>query len=562
MTKEDYKVEITSINSKLLAKMFLAGAKNLDSKKDWINELNVFPVPDGDTGTNMSMTIMSAAKEVSSLTEPTMAALSKAISSGSLRGARGNSGVILSQLFRGFCKVIKEYDELDVTIVCEAFQKAVETAYKAVMKPKEGTILTVAKGAADKALELAEQTDDLVFFADEVIKHAEYVLNQTPEMLPVLKQAGVVDSGGQGLVQVLKGANDALLGKEIDYSIEGVSSGASPEKITAETEAEIKFGYCTEFIIVLNNPLSDKEELKYKAFLESIGDSIVVVADDEIVKTHVHTNDPGLALQEALKHGSLSRIKIDNMREEHQEKLIKESEKLAKEQAAEEQKSKEPEKEMGFISVSIGEGMNEVFKGLGVDYIIEGGQTMNPSTEDMLNAIEKVNAKNVFILPNNKNIIMAANQAVSLVEDKQIIVIPTKTIPQGITALVNYIPDHSVEENKEQMMAEIENVKTGQVTYAVRDTEIDGKTIKQDDYMGIGDKSILAVGKDLKQTTLEMVDAMVDEDSAIVSIYFGSASSEEKAEEIASAIEEKYPDVEVEVNDGGQPIYYYVISVE
>ena len=505
---------------------------------------------------------MSAAKEVSSLTEPTMAALSKAISSGSLRGARGNSGVILSQLFRGFCKVIKEYDELDVTIVCEAFQKAVETAYKAVMKPKEGTILTVAKGAADKALELAEQTDDLVFFADEVIKHAEYVLNQTPEMLPVLKQAGVVDSGGQGLVQVLKGANDALLGKEIDYSIEGVSSGASPEKITAETEAEIKFGYCTEFIIVLNNPLSDKEELKYKAFLESIGDSIVVVADDEIVKTHVHTNDPGLALQEALKHGSLSRIKIDNMREEHQEKLIKESEKLAKEQAAEEQKAKEPEKEMGFVSVSIGEGMNEVFKGLGVDYIIEGGQTMNPSTEDMLNAIEKVNAKNVFILPNNKNIIMAANQAVSLVEDKQIIVIPTKTIPQGITALVNYIPDHSVEENKEQMMAEIENVKTGQVTYAVRDTEIDGKTIKQDDYMGIGDKSILAVGKDLKQTTLEMVDAMVDEDSAIVSIYFGSESSEEKAEEIASAIEEKYPDVEVEVNDGGQPIYYYVISVE
>lgn len=562
MTKEDYKVEITSINSKLLAKMFLAGAKNLDSKKDWINELNVFPVPDGDTGTNMSMTIMSAAKEVSSLTEPTMAALSKAISSGSLRGARGNSGVILSQLFRGFCKVIKEYDELDVTIVCEAFQKAVETAYKAVMKPKEGTILTVAKGAADKALELAEQTDDLVFFADEVIKHAEYVLNQTPEMLPVLKQAGVVDSGGQGLVQVLKGANDALLGKEIDYSIEGVSSGASPEKITAETEAEIKFGYCTEFIIVLNNPLSDKEELKYKAFLESIGDSIVVVADDEIVKTHVHTNDPGLALQEALKHGSLSRIKIDNMREEHQEKLIKESEKLAKEQAAEEQKAKEPEKEMGFVSVSIGEGMNEVFKGLGVDYIIEGGQTMNPSTEDMLNAIEKVNAKSVFILPNNKNIIMAANQAVSLVDDKQIIVIPTKTIPQGITALVNYIPDHSVEENKEQMMAEIENVKTGQVTYAVRDTEIDGKTIKQDDYMGIGDKSILAVGKDLKQTTLEMVDAMVDEDSAIVSIYFGSESSEEKAEEIASAIEEKYPDVEVEVNDGGQPIYYYVISVE
>ena len=565
-------MEITSINSKLLARMFLAGAKNLDSKKDWINELNVFPVPDGDTGTNMTMTIMSAAKEVSSLTEPTMAELAKAISSGSLRGARGNSGVILSQLFRGFCKVIKEYDEIDVTILCEACQKAVETAYKAVMKPKEGTILTVAKGAAEKALELSDETEDVVTFVEEVIKQAEYVLDQTPEMLPVLKQAGVVDSGGQGLVQVLKGAYDALIGKEIDYTIEGAPTGAAPAKISAETEAEIKFGYCTEFIIVLNAPMSDNEEHAYKAFLESIGDSIVVVADDEIVKTHVHTNDPGLALQKALTFGSLSKIKIDNMREEHQEKLIKDSQKLAAQQKAEEEAyeaaqadektNNMPAKEMGFVSVSIGEGMNEVFRGLGVDYLIEGGQTMNPSTEDMLNAIEHVNAKTVFILPNNKNIIMAANQAVDLVEDKQIIVIPTKTIPQGITALVNYIPDHSVEENKEQMMAEIENVKTGQVTYAVRDTEIDGKTIKQNDFMGIGDKSILSVGTDLKATTLEMVDAMVDEDSAIVSIYFGSDSDEDSANELASAIEEKYPDVEVEVNDGGQPIYYYVISVE
>lgn len=565
-------MEITSINSKLLARMFLAGAKNLDSKKDWINELNVFPVPDGDTGTNMTMTIMSAAKEVSSLTEPTMAELAKAISSGSLRGARGNSGVILSQLFRGFCKVIKEYDEIDVTILCEACQKAVETAYKAVMKPKEGTILTVAKGAAEKALELSDETEDVVTFVEEVIKQAEYVLDQTPEMLPVLKQAGVVDSGGQGLVQVLKGAYDALIGKEIDYTIEGVPAGAAPAKISAETEAEIKFGYCTEFIIVLNAPMSDNEEHAYKAFLESIGDSIVVVADDEIVKTHVHTNDPGLALQKALTFGSLSKIKIDNMREEHQEKLIKDSQKLAAQQKAEEEAyeaaqadektNNMPAKEMGFVSVSIGEGMNEVFRGLGVDYLIEGGQTMNPSTEDMLNAIEHVNAKTVFILPNNKNIIMAANQAVDLVEDKQIIVIPTKTIPQGITALVNYIPDHSVEENKEQMMAEIENVKTGQVTYAVRDTEIDGKTIKQNDFMGIGDKSILSVGTDLRATTLEMVDAMVDEDSAIVSIYFGSDSDEDSANELAAAIEEKYPDVEVEVNDGGQPIYYYVISVE
>lgn len=565
-------MEITSINSKLLARMFLAGAKNLDSKKDWINELNVFPVPDGDTGTNMTMTIMSAAKEVSSLTEPTMAELAKAISSGSLRGARGNSGVILSQLFRGFCKVIKEYDEIDVTILCEACQKAVETAYKAVMKPKEGTILTVAKGAAEKALELSDETEDVVTFVEEVIKQAEYVLDQTPEMLPVLKQAGVVDSGGQGLVQVLKGAYDALIGKEIDYTIEGAPTGAAPAKISAETEAEIKFGYCTEFIIVLNAPMSDNEEHAYKAFLESIGDSIVVVADDEIVKTHVHTNDPGLALQKALTFGSLSKIKIDNMREEHQEKLIKDSQKLAAQQKAEEEAyeaaqadektNNMPAKEMGFVSVSIGEGMNEVFRGLGVDYLIEGGQTMNPSTEDMLNAIEHVNAKTVFILPNNKNIIMAANQAVDLVEDKQIIVIPTKTIPQGITALVNYIPDHSAEENKEQMMAEIENVKTGQVTYAVRDTEIDGKTIKQNDFMGIGDKSILSVGTDLKATTLEMVDAMVDEDSAIVSIYFGSNSDEDSANELAAAIEEKYPDVEVEVNDGGQPIYYYVISVE
>ena len=565
-------MEITSINSKLLARMFLAGAKNLDSKKDWINELNVSPVPDGDTGTNMTMTIMSAAKEVSSLTNPTMAELAKAISSGSLRGARGNSGVILSQLFRGFCKVIKEYDEIDVTILCEACQKAVETAYKAVMKPKEGTILTVAKGAAEKALELSDETEDVVTFVEEVIKQAEYVLDQTPEMLPVLKQAGVVDSGGQGLVQVLKGAYDALIGKEIDYTIEGAPTGAAPAKISAETEAEIKFGYCTEFIIVLNAPMSDNEEHAYKAFLESIGDSIVVVADDEIVKTHVHTNDPGLALQKALTFGSLSKIKIDNMREEHQEKLIKDSQKLAAQQKAEEEAyeaaqadekiSNMPAKEMGFVSVSIGEGMNEVFRGLGVDYLIEGGQTMNPSTEDMLNAIEHVNAKTVFILPNNKNIIMAANQAVDLVEDKQIIVIPTKTIPQGITALVNYIPDHSAEENKEQMIAEIENVKTGQVTYAVRDTEIDGKTIKQNDFMGIGDKSILSVGTDLRATTLEMVDAMVDEDSAIVSIYFGSDSDEDSANELAAAIEEKYPDVEVEVNDGGQPIYYYVISVE
>ena len=544
--------------------MFLAGAKNLESKKEWINELNVFPVPDGDTGTNMSMTIMSAAKEVYALENPSMEQLAKAISSGSLRGARGNSGVILSQLFRGFCKVIKTHDELDVMIISEACQKAVETAYKAVMKPKEGTILTVAKGAADKALTLADETDDLVFFCDEVIKEAEYVLSQTPEMLPVLKQAGVVDSGGQGLVQVLKGAFDALMGKEVDYTIESAPAGEAPAVSGDAAPVDIKFGYCTEFIILLDHPMSDKAIAEYKAYLESIGDSIVVVADDEIVKTHVHTNDPGLAIQTALTHGALSRIKIDNMREEHQEKLIKDAGKQAALEAEQAKVSAEelPHKDMGFISVSIGEGMNEIFRGLGVDYIIEGGQTMNPSTEDMLNAIGHVNADHIFILPNNKNIIMAANQAASLVEDKEIIVIPTKTIPQGITALVNFIPDYSVEANTEAMNAEIEVVKTGQVTYAVRDTEIDGKTIKQDDFMGIGDKSILSVGTDLKETTLDMVEQLVDEDSAIISIYYGSDSSEEAAEEIASLIQEKHPDVEVEINNGGQPIYYYVISVE
>ena len=558
-------MEVSTINAAVFAKMFLAGAKNLEAKKEWINELNVFPVPDGDTGTNMSMTIMSAAKAVSELENPTMKELAKAISSGSLRGARGNSGVILSQLFRGFTKVIAEYDELDVVILTEAMQKAVETAYKAVMKPKEGTILTVAKGAANKALELCDDTDDIVFFVDEVIKEADHVLSKTPDMLPVLKQAGVVDSGGQGLVQVLKGGYDSLIGKEIDYSIEGSAASAGVMKITAETEADIKFGYCTEFIIVLNQPLTEKQEHEYKNFLESIGDSIVVVADDEIVKTHVHTNDPGLAIQEALKHGSLSKIKIDNMREEHQEKLIKDAEKLAKEQKEEEnkeEKTEEPRKEMGFISVSIGAGVNEIFNGLGVDYIIEGGQTMNPSTEDMLNAIDHVNADNIFILPNNKNIVLAANQAASLVEDKKIIVIPTETIPQGITALINFIPDQSAEENAERMTEELENVKTGQVTYAVRDTVIDDKEIKQGDYMGIGDKSILAVGKDIKSTTEDMVAEMIDEESAIICIYYGEEVTEEDANALGAALEEKYPEVEVEIHFGGQPIYYYVISVE
>ena len=513
MIKEDAKVAVTTIDAPMLAKMFLAGAKNLEAKKEWINELNVFPVPDGDTGTNMTMTIMSAAAEVSSLgADLTMASLAKAVSSGSLRGARGNSGVILSQLFRGFTKGIGKYDTLDVVILSDALQKAVETAYKAVMKPKEGTILTVAKGAADKALELIGETDELDVFIDEVIKHADYVLSQTPEMLPVLKQAGVVDSGGQGLITILKGAYDALMGKEIDYAIESVGSGSGVVKISQQTEQDIKFGYCTEFIIVLNQPLEEKQELDFKAFLESIGDSIVVVADDEVTKVHVHTNDPGLAIQRALTYGSLSKIKIDNMREEHQEKLIKDAEKAAAKQKEEDakrrmeqdamvQKAQVPKKEMGFVSVSIGEGINEIFKGLGVDYIIAGGQTMNPSTEDMLNAIEEVNAENIFILPNNKNIILAANQAASLMEEKNIFVIPSKTVPQGITALINYMPDSTPQENASRMTEELANVKSGQVTYAVRDTLIDDKSIKQGDYMGIGDSAILSVGTEMETLT-------------------------------------------------------------
>ena len=555
------------IDASQLAKMFLAGAKNLDAKKEWINELNVFPVPDGDTGTNMSMTILSAAKEVSSLDKPNMKSLSKAISSGSLRGARGNSGVILSQLFRGFTKVIANYEEIDTVVLAEACDKAVETAYKAVMKPKEGTILTVARAAADKAIEMVAETDDLEVYIKAVIDEADAVLKKTPDMLPVLKQAGVVDSGGQGLLTVLEGAYDALMGKEIDYSsFETGSTGSGIVKISAETEAEIKFGYCTEFIIVLHRPLSDDEVVAYKSFLTSIGDSIVVVADDEIVKTHVHTNDPGLAIQEALKHGSLSKIKIDNMREEHQERLIKDAEKVAAQQAAAEQQTAEVDpsewKEIGFISVSAGDGLSEIFKGLGVDHMIEGGQTMNPSTDDILSAVEKVPAKNIFVLPNNKNIILAANQAASLSEDKKLFVVPTKTIPQGIAALINFIPDQSAEENFERMSEEIGNVKTGQITYAVRDTVIDDKEIKENDYMGIGDSGILSVGQDMEETLLDMVDQLVDEESGIISLYYGSDVKEADATALAEKLQEKYEDLEVELNCGGQPIYYYILSVE
>jgi DAK2 domain fusion protein YloV len=573
---------MNTIDAKTLQRAFLAGAKGLEAKKEWINELNVFPVPDGDTGTNMTMTIMSAAREVAAIEEPTMENLAKAISSGSLRGARGNSGVILSQLFRGFTKEIKPLETITTTTLANAFVRAAETAYKAVMKPKEGTILTVAKGMADKAVELVTETEDVIEFAQKVIAHGDYVLSQTPEMLPILKQAGVVDSGGQGLMQVMKGCLDGLLGKETDLNLE-TGAGGSPQPVSqaaqgpALEEADIKFGYCTEFIINVEKEYGDRQEREFKTYLESIGDSIVVVSDDDVVKVHVHTNDPGLAIQKALTFGSLSRMKIDNMREEHQERLIMDAEKKAgqeKGQAAlggagqmasgqqAEEGGDQPRKEYGFIAVSIGRGFGEIFQGIGADYLIEGGQTMNPSTEDMLNAIDKVNADTIYILPNNSNIILAAEQAASLAEDKDIVVVPSKTVPQGITAIINFAPDLSPQENKEAMMAEMGRVKTGQITYAVRDTVIDDKEIHSGDIMGIGDAGILCVGKSVMDTTLDTLKSMVDGDSELITIYYGVDIGQETAEKLLERVEEAWPDCEVELHSGGQPIYYYLMSVE
>ena len=546
-----------TIDAKILSRMFLSGAKNLEAKKEWINELNVFPVPDGDTGTNMTLTIMSAASEVGALTDPDMESLAKAISSGSLRGARGNSGVILSQLLRGFTRGVRKLTDLDAPAIAAAMERGVETAYKAVMKPKEGTILTVARAAADRAAELADAAEDLDAFFDGIFQHAEETLARTPEMLPVLKEAGVVDSGGQGLLEVFRGAIDGYHGKEVDYS-QFETAAPKITKISPQAEADIKFGYCTEFIILLEKPLPQDEIDRFREFLDSIGDSIVLVADDEIVKVHVHTNHPGQAFERALTYGQLSRMKIDNMREEHQEKLIKDAEKLAKEQA----ENKEPPKDHGFISVSVGEGLSQIFRELGVDYLIEGGQTMNPSTEDMLNAIEKVNAKTIYIFPNNKNIILAANQARDLTEDKEIIVVPTKTIPQGISAMISFVPEKGGEENLASMTDAISRVKTGQITYAVRDTRIDDKEIHEGDIMGIDDAGILAVGKDRLQVAEEMVAEMVDEESEIISVYYGEDVSEEDAEALSDSLTEKYPESEVELNQGGQPIYYYLISVE
>ncbi|EDP15819.1 hypothetical protein CLOBOL_03990 [Enterocloster bolteae ATCC BAA-613] len=565
----------------MLKNAFLAGAKGLEAKKDWINELNVFPVPDGDTGTNMTLTIMAAAKEVAELENPTMDQLAKAISSGSLRGARGNSGVILSQLLRGFTKEIKAVEEIDTTILANAMVRGTETAYKAVMKPKEGTILTVAKAMADKGLEMASQTDDIEEFVKQVIEYGDYVLSQTPEMLPVLKQAGVVDSGGQGLMQVVKGAVDGLLGRTVDFSLDTVpdsgnrpAAGEKAARGAARTDidtADIKFGYCTEFIINLEKVYTDKDETELKSYLESIGDSLVVVSDDEIVKVHVHTNHPGLAFEKALAYGSLSRMKIDNMREEHQERVIQDSERLAREQAAREQEDKDKatgeeapseRREYGFIAVSSGEGLSDIFRGIGADCLIEGGQTMNPSTEDMLKAIERVNAENIFILPNNKNIIMAAQQARDLTEDKNIIVIPSRTVPQGITALVNFMPDLGPEENTRTMTEEMGNVRTAQITYAVRTTNIDGIDIEEGDIMALGDHGILAVGKSVDGVALEAMKEMLDDESELVTIYYGADVSEHEAKVLEEQAQEQYPDKEIELQYGGQPIYYYLISAE
>lgn len=565
---------ISTIDAGMVKKAFLAGAKGLEAKKDWINELNVFPVPDGDTGTNMTMTIMAAAKAVAELEDPGMEQLAKAISSGSLRGARGNSGVILSQLLRGFTKEIQGTASIDVTILANAMVRGTETAYKAVMKPKEGTILTVAKGMADKAIEMAAQTDDIEIFAKAVIEEGDYVLSQTPEMLPVLKQAGVVDSGGQGLMQVVKGAFDGLTGKCSDFFFEDAgilkpSSEKAPQSAGASRTdidtADIRFGYCTEFIIKLEKEYSQKDEDELKKYLGSIGDSLVVVSDDEIVKIHVHTNHPGLAFEKGLTYGSLSRMKVDNMREEHEERVIQDSERLAKEQAAQPNPAEEEtgeRKPYGFITVSCGDGLSEIFKGIGADYLIEGGQTMNPSTEDMLNAIKKVNADHIFILPNNKNIIMAANQARDLTEDKEIIVIPSKTVPQGITALVNFIPDLTPEENLENMTAEMERVQTAQITYAVRNTSIDGMKIHEGDIMAIGDHGMLAVDTSVLGAAKAALEAMLNEDSELVTIYYGSDVTEADAEAFRKQAEEEFPDKEIELQYGGQPIYYYMISAE
>ncbi len=562
-------MEIQTIDAEIMRRSFLFAARNLEAKKEWINELNVFPVPDGDTGTNMTMTILSAEQAVEALEKPTVEEICKAVSLGSLRGARGNSGVILSQLFRGFTRELKDAGRIDTKILASAMVRAAETAYKAVMKPKEGTILTVARVMAEQAVETAETTDNIIKFMEIVIEAGDDALNRTPEMLPVLKQAGVVDSGGQGLMQVMKGARDGLLGKEmVGGNVSGTSgagktwlSGAAGVLAdTQEPETEdIRFGYCTEFLIHPDQQFDGTAELGLRDYLESMGDCVVVVSDEDLVKVHVHTNDPGLVIQRALDLGPLSKIKIDNMREEHEERLIRNARKVAKSQK---RKVQEPRKAFGFIAVAAGTGMAEIFGGLGVDEVIEGGQTMNPSTEDILNAISRVNADTVYVLPNNKNIILAAQQAASMTADRQVVVIPSATMPQGITAMIHFIPELSAEENRETMTTEMANVKTGQITYAVRSTVIDDVKIHEGDRMGLGDDGLIAAGQDLADVTMKTLEGMMDADSELISIYYGADIPGQDAQELCEKVRERYPDAEVELNYGGQPVYYYMLSVE
>ena len=575
-------MSLNHIDAAMLKKMFISGAYNLEANKEWINELNVFPVPDGDTGTNMTLTALSAVKEVNGLSHLAMPDLAKAISHGSLRGARGNSGVILSQLLRGFTREIQEHSKIDIKLMASAMERAVETAYKAVMKPKEGTILTVARGVARKAESLSKEEITLEAFMEKLLEEGDRVLERTPDMLPVLKEAGVVDSGGQGLMVVLHGAVEAFHGRETaapqgQPADEAPRSAAAPKTEVRRPVEEIKFGYCTEFIINLENPVPDAEVDGLKTFLESMGDSIVLVPDDDLIKIHVHTNEPGTVIQKALSFGELSRIKIDNMREEHRELLINLADGTAKEDAAEtaapaasaaeetpagKVNPQTGRKMYGFITVAAGEGFDQIFKDMSVDVVISGGQTMNPSTDDFMQAIESINAKYIFIYPNNKNIILAANQARDLTEDKMVIVIPTRTVTQGITAMINFAPESSPEENAEMMNASIDGVLTSQVTYSIRDTHVDDFNIKSGDIMAVGDRSILAVGEDINEVALESVRALMHEDAELVSIYYGEGYTEEQADELGSRIEEEFPDAAVEVQYGGQPVYYCVISVE
>ncbi len=564
---------IFTIGADELRRYFISGVHALEGNKAWINELNVFPVPDGDTGTNMCMTLESAVNEVEHAASQTVPALAKAISFGSLRGARGNSGVIMSQLLRGFCKDIQDRESLDAAAVASACGRAVETAYKAVMKPKEGTILTVSRGVAEKMAELAQEETDLEILVRQVIVYGDEVLAHTPELLPVLKEAGVVDSGGQGLMVFLKGVFSAMQGKEVpspqDVRLETVQKGAAGQRpVNTEniSTSDIKFGYCTEFLINLTNPMTEEEESGFRAYLESLGDSIVMVADEEIVKVHVHTNDPGLAIQKALTFGGLTNMKIDNMRYEHQERLIQDASRIAEEEKrAREEKTEKPRerRKTAFIATSVGAGLKEIFLSLGVDEVVEGGQTMNPSTDDLLKAVAHVNADLVYILPNNSNIILTAEQAGRLSKDSHVVVIPTKTIPQGITAMMNYMPEDEEEVNTSRMRESLKTVRSGEVTYAVRTTRIAGKDICQGDIMGLGGPDgLYAVGQEVAETTFRTVEAMMSEEAGLVTLYYGEGVSEEDAGDIADRLREAFPDIEVELFEGGQPIYYYIISVE